>query len=93
MLLLALVARAGFALDALALVRPVCPMGADFAQALRAGRADCWIATRAGAQAARLDFCRPYPGRAMARALRQLSSCEATAAALRAPHSGRAIFG
>ncbi|TMK09281.1 MAG: helix-turn-helix domain-containing protein, partial [Alphaproteobacteria bacterium] len=47
LLLLALVARAGFALDALALVRPVCPTGADIAQAVRAGRADCGIATRA----------------------------------------------
>jgi len=56
LLLLALVARAGFALDALALVRPVCPTGADIAQAVRAGRADCGIATRAAAQAAGLDF-------------------------------------
>src|SRR5215471_3480252 len=38
LLLLALVARAGLALDALALVRPVCPTGADIAQAVRAGR-------------------------------------------------------
>jgi excisionase family DNA binding protein len=56
LLLLALVARAGFALDALALVRPVCPTGADIAQAVRAGRADCGIATRAVAQIAGLDF-------------------------------------
>jgi len=56
LLLLALVARAGFALDALALVRPVCPTGADIAQAVRAGRADCGVATRAVAQAAGLDF-------------------------------------
>src|SRR5215469_10475995 len=56
LLLLALVARAGFALDALASVRPVCPTGADIAQAVRAGRADCGIATRAVAQAAGLDF-------------------------------------
>ena len=56
LLLLALVARAGFALDALTLVRPVCPTGADIAQAVRAGRADCGIATRAVAQAAGLDF-------------------------------------
>src|SRR5262249_59407007 len=46
LLLLALVARAGFALDALALVRPVCPTGADIAQAVRAGPAACGIATR-----------------------------------------------
>jgi len=47
---------AGVALDALALVRPVCPTGADIAQAVRAGRADCGIATRAVAQAAGLNF-------------------------------------
>src|SRR5215831_640848 len=52
LLLLVLVARAGLALDALALVRPVCPTGIDIAQAVRAGRA----ATRAVAQAAGLDF-------------------------------------
>src|SRR6266478_6021373 len=56
LLLLALVARAGFALDALALVRPVCPTGADIAQAVRAGRADCGIAIRAVVQIAGLDF-------------------------------------
>src|SRR5262249_20353842 len=56
LLLFALVARAGLALDALALVRPACPTGADIAQAVRAGRADCGIATRAVAQAAGLDF-------------------------------------
>jgi excisionase family DNA binding protein len=50
------IAAAGFALDALALVRPVCPTGADIAQAVRAGRADCGIATRAVAQIAGLDF-------------------------------------
>jgi putative molybdopterin biosynthesis protein len=56
LLLLALLARAGLALDALALVKPVCPTGADIAQAVRAGRADCGIATRAVAQPAGLDF-------------------------------------
>ena len=56
LLLLALVARAGLALDALALVRPVCATSADIAQAVRVGRADCGIATRAVAQAAGLDF-------------------------------------
>jgi excisionase family DNA binding protein len=53
---LALVARAGLALDALALVKPVCPTGADIAQAVRVGRADCGVATRAVAQTAGLDF-------------------------------------
>jgi putative molybdopterin biosynthesis protein len=56
LLLLALIARAGVALDDLVLVRPACPTGADVAQAVRAGRADCGIATRAVAQAAGLDF-------------------------------------
>ena len=56
LLLLALVARAGLAFDALELVKPACPTGADIAQAVRSGRADCGIATRAVAQAAGLDF-------------------------------------
>jgi putative molybdopterin biosynthesis protein len=56
LLLLALLARAGLALDALAVVRPVCPTGADVAQAVRAGRADCGVATRAVAHVAGLDF-------------------------------------
>ena len=56
LLLLALVARAGLALDDLAVVKPACPTGADIAQAVRSGRADCGIATRAVAQAAGLDF-------------------------------------
>jgi len=56
LLLLALLARAGLAFDALALVKPVCPTGADIAQAVRSGRADCGIATRSVAQAAGLDF-------------------------------------
>ena len=56
LLLLALLARAGLAFDALALVKPVCPTGPDIAQAVRSGRADCGIATRAVAQAAGLDF-------------------------------------
>jgi putative molybdopterin biosynthesis protein len=56
LLLLALLARAVLALDGLAVVRPVCPTGADVAQAVRVGRADCGIATRAVAHAAGLDF-------------------------------------
>ena len=56
LLLLALLARAGLAFDALALVKPACPTGTDIAQAVRSGRADCGIATRAVAQAAGLDF-------------------------------------
>src|SRR5262245_38503754 len=56
LLLLALLARAGLALDALATVKPVCPTGPDVAQAVRSGRADCGIATRSVAQAAGLSF-------------------------------------
>src|SRR5882672_616146 len=56
LLLLALLARAGLALDQLATVKPACPTGGDIAQAVRAGRADCGIATRAVAQATGLDF-------------------------------------
>jgi excisionase family DNA binding protein len=56
LLLLALLARSGLGLDALALVKPACPTGADIAQAVRSGRADCGIATRAVALAAGLDF-------------------------------------
>jgi excisionase family DNA binding protein len=56
LLLLALVARAGLALDDLAAVKPACATGADIAQAVRSGRADCGIATRAVAHAAALGF-------------------------------------
>jgi putative molybdopterin biosynthesis protein len=56
LLLLALTARAGLALDELTLVKPACATGNDIAQAVRAGRADCGVATRAVAQAAGLDF-------------------------------------
>ena len=56
LLLLALLARAGLALDALDAVKPACPTGPDIAQAVRAGRADCGIATRSVATAAGLDF-------------------------------------
>ena len=56
LLLLALLARAGITADDLALVKPVCPTGPDIAQAVRAGRADCGIATRSVALAAGLEF-------------------------------------
>jgi molybdate-binding protein len=55
-LVLALLARAGLTLNALATVKPVCPTGPDIAQAVRSGRADCGIATRSVAQASGLDF-------------------------------------
>ncbi len=55
LLLAALVARAGLAMTRL--VAPlVAPTGPDIAQAIRAGHADCGIATRAVAEAAGLDF-------------------------------------
>lgn len=56
LLLLSLVAHVGLTLDALATVKPVAPTGPDIAQAVRAGRADCGIATRSVAQAAGLGF-------------------------------------
>ena len=56
LLLLSLLAHAGLALNALATVKPVAPTGPDIAQAVRAGRADCGIATRSVAQAAGLGF-------------------------------------
>jgi putative molybdopterin biosynthesis protein len=56
LLLMSLLARDGLAFAALAKVMPPCPTGPDIAQAVRAGRADCGIATRSVARAADLDF-------------------------------------
>jgi putative molybdopterin biosynthesis protein len=56
LLLLALLARAGLSFDSLSAVKPPCPTGPDVAQAVRAQRADCGIATRSVALAAGLDF-------------------------------------
>ena len=56
LLLLALMARAGIAAKALALINPVCPTGPDLGQAVRSGRADCGIASRSVAHAAGLAF-------------------------------------
>jgi excisionase family DNA binding protein len=56
LLLLALLGRAGLGFEALTTVKPPCPTGPDIAQAVRAQRADCGIATRAVAQTAGLDF-------------------------------------
>ena len=56
LLLLALLARAGLAFEALNTIKPPCPTGPDIAQAVRTGRADCGIATRAVALSAGLDF-------------------------------------
>ena len=56
LLLLALLARAGIALDDLKLAKPAFPTGPDIAQAIRSGRIDCGIATRSVARSAGLDF-------------------------------------
>jgi len=56
LLLVASLARANIAREDLVLVKPVCPTGLEIAQAIRAGRADCGIATRSVARAAALDF-------------------------------------
>ena len=56
LLLLALIARAGSVAANLTKVEPACATGADIAQAVRSGRADCGIATRSVARAAGLDF-------------------------------------
>jgi putative molybdopterin biosynthesis protein len=56
LLLVALLSRAALTPDRLVIVKPVCPTGLDVAQAVRAGRADCGIATRSVATAAALDF-------------------------------------
>jgi len=56
LLLLALLARAGIALDDLKLAKPAFPTGSDIAQAIRAGRIDCGIATHGVAKSAGLDF-------------------------------------
>jgi excisionase family DNA binding protein len=56
LLLLALLTRAGIALDDLKLAKPAFPTGPDIAQAIRAGRIDCGIATQSVARSAGLDF-------------------------------------
>ena len=56
LLLLALLAQSGIGLDELKLAKPAFPTGPDIAQAVRAGRVDCGIATRSVALAAGLGF-------------------------------------
>lgn len=56
LLLLSLLTRGGIDPRDIAFVKPACATGSDLAQAIRAGHADCGIATRAVAQAAGLDF-------------------------------------
>jgi molybdate-binding protein len=55
LLLLALLCREGLSLNS-AKRGPLCPTGADVAQAIQAGRADCGIASRAVAASAGLRF-------------------------------------
>jgi putative molybdopterin biosynthesis protein len=56
LLLLALLRAAGLSLDDMRRGAEPCPTGADIAQAVRFGRADCGIATRAVADGAGLGF-------------------------------------
>jgi excisionase family DNA binding protein len=56
LLLLALLHRAKVPTERLLVVSPPCPTGADVGQAVRAGRADCGIASRSVANAAGLGF-------------------------------------
>ena len=56
LLLIALLARAGLALNRLKLLDPVCVTGTDLAEAVRTGRADCGVASRSVAVPAGLDF-------------------------------------
>jgi putative molybdopterin biosynthesis protein len=56
LLLLLLLARERVDPRNVVFLKPACATGSDLAQAIRAGHADCGIATRAVAQAAGLDF-------------------------------------
>jgi excisionase family DNA binding protein len=56
LLMRTLLQRAGMTERDLSLLTPACPTGPDIAQAVRSGRADCGIATRAVSRAAALDF-------------------------------------
>ena len=56
LLLIALLAQAGIAMEGMNLLKPVCSTGADLAEAVRTGRADCGVASRSVAAPAGLDF-------------------------------------
>jgi len=56
LLLLLLLHRAGIKRETLNAFSPACVTGADLAEAVRSGRADCGIATRSAARAAGVDF-------------------------------------
>jgi excisionase family DNA binding protein len=88
LLLVALLARAGIGIEQFEAVRPVCATGADLAEAVRTGRADCGIASRSVAAPAGLDFV-PIVWERFDLALRQrdyfLPSAQALFAFLRRP--------
>lgn len=56
LLLLTLLAQAKIDLRQVTMIKPACATGSDLAQTIRAGHADCGIATRAVAHAAGLGF-------------------------------------
>jgi len=56
LLLLSLLHRARIKREALHTISPACVTGAELAEAVRSGRADCGIATRSAARAAGVDF-------------------------------------
>ncbi len=56
LLQLALIAKAGLKPDSIVAAKPVCATGAEVAEAVRSGRADCGIATRSVARLPGLDF-------------------------------------
>lgn len=56
LLQLALIAQAGLKPGAIVVAKPVCATGQDVAQAIRAGRADCGIATRSVSRLPGVDF-------------------------------------
>jgi putative molybdopterin biosynthesis protein len=56
LLLLSQLRQCGLALADLVVAGPACPTGPDVAQAIRAGRADCGVATRSVATTAGLGF-------------------------------------
>jgi excisionase family DNA binding protein len=56
LLLLMLLHHTKASIDLIKCISPPCPTGPDIAQAIRAGRADCGIATRSVANTAGLDF-------------------------------------
>jgi excisionase family DNA binding protein len=56
LLLVALLARAGIAMERMSMLKPACPTGADLAEAVRTGRADCGLASRSVAVPTGLDF-------------------------------------